>query len=47
MRIKPLLLTVLAITAALASQAQEPATSKEFHVDSAASWLRVLAYPDG
>ncbi len=47
MRIKPLLLTVLAITAPLASQAQEPATSEEFRVDSDASWLRVLAYPDG
>jgi hypothetical protein len=28
-------------------QAQEPATSKEFRIDSDASWLRVLAYPDG
>ncbi len=43
----PLLLTVLAITAPHASQAQEPATNKEFRVDSDASWLRVLAYPDG
>ena len=42
-----LLLTVLAITALLASQAQEPATNKEFRVDSDVSWLRVLAYPDG
>ncbi len=47
MRIMSLLLTVLAITAPLASQAQEPATNKEFRVDSDASWLRVLAYPDG
>ena len=47
MRITSLLLTVLAITAPLVSQAQEPATNKEFRVDSDASWLRVLAYPDG
>jgi hypothetical protein len=42
-----LLLTALAITASLASQAQEPGTNKEFRIDSDASWLRVLAYPDG
>lgn len=42
-----ILLTVLAVTAPLASQAQEPATNKEFRVDSDSSWLRVLAYPDG
>jgi hypothetical protein len=42
-----LLLTALAITAPLASQAQEPGTNKEFRIDSDASWLRVLAYPDG
>ena len=47
MRIISLLLTVLAFTAPLASQAQEPATNREFRVDSDASWLRVLAYPDG
>lgn len=47
MRKMSLLLTVLAITASLAGQAQEPAASKEFRVDSDASWLRVLAYPDG
>jgi hypothetical protein len=47
MRVMSLLLTVLAITAPFASQAQEPATNKEFRVDSDASWLRVLAYPDG
>ena len=47
MRIIPLLLTVLAITVPLASQAQEPTTNKEFRVASDASWLRVLAYPDG
>jgi len=42
-----LLLAVLAVTAPLAGQAQEPAASNEFRVDSDASWLRVLAYPDG
>jgi polyisoprenoid-binding protein YceI len=47
MRIKSLLLILLAITASLAIQAQEPDTNKEFRVDSDASWLRVLAYPDG
>lgn len=47
MRKMPLLLTVLAITAPLASQAQEPAATREFRVDSDGSWLRVLAYPDG
>ena len=47
MRITSLLLTVLAITAPLASQAQDSASNKEFRVDSDASWLRVLAYPDG
>ena len=47
MRMISLLLTVLAITAPLASQAQEAATNNEFRVDSDASWLRVLAYPDG
>ena len=47
MHIMPLLLIVLAITAPLASQAQEPATNKEFRVTSDTSWLRVLAYPDG
>jgi polyisoprenoid-binding protein YceI len=43
----PLLLSLTVITAPLASQAQEPATSREYRVDSDASWLRVLAYPDG
>jgi len=42
-----LLLVVLAIAVPLASHAQEPAANKEFRVDSDASWLRVLAYPDG
>ena len=47
MRIISLLVIVLAITAPLASQAQESATNKEFRVTSDNSWLRVLAYPDG
>jgi hypothetical protein len=47
MRKMSLLLAVLSIAAPLATQAQEPATSTEFRVDSDASWLRVLAYPDG
>lgn len=47
MRRISLLLTVLAIVAPLAGQAQDPAAGKEFRVDSDASWLRVLAYPDG
>jgi len=44
-----LLLTVLAlaIAAPLASQAQEPAMNREFRIDSDASLLRVLAWPDG
>ena len=47
MRMISLLLTVLAFMGTLASHAQEPATNKEFSVDSDASWIRVLAYPDG
>lgn len=47
MRMTSLLLSVLAITAPLASQAQEPATDQEYRIDRDASWLRVLAYPDG
>ena len=47
MRIITLLLIALTITTPLASQAQEPATNKEFRVASDSSWLRVLAYPDG
>jgi hypothetical protein len=47
MRKMSLLLTMLAIIAPLASQAQEPAATREYRVDSDASWLRVLAYPDG
>jgi polyisoprenoid-binding protein YceI len=47
MRIMPLLLTLLTFMVPLASQAQEPATNKEFRVDSDVSRLRVLATPDG
>jgi len=47
MRIMSLLLAVLAIMASMPGQAQEPATNKEYRVDSDTSWLRVLAYPDG
>ncbi|MGI9263143.1 MAG: YceI family protein [Woeseiaceae bacterium] len=53
MRITSLLLTVLALTSPFASHAQvaatyeEPTANRVFRVDSEASWLRVLAYPDG
>jgi polyisoprenoid-binding protein YceI len=47
MRKLSLLLAAFAIAAPLASQAQEPTTNSEFRVDSNASWIRVLAYPDG
>lgn len=47
MRKISLLLAVLAITAPMLGLAQETATNKAFRVDSQASWLRVLAYPDG
>lgn len=47
MRKMSLLLTVLAIIAPMPGQAQEAATNKGFRVDSDASWLRVLAWPDG
>ena len=47
MRKMSLLLAMLVISAPHQSQAQEPATSKAFRVDSSASWIRVLAYPDG
>jgi len=47
-----LLAAVLTISAPLASQAQvaaanEEILSVEYRIDSEASWLRVLAYPDG
>lgn len=47
MRTKILLLAVLAIAAPRAGQAQDAASNEVFRVDSDASWLRVLAYPDG
>ncbi|MFQ3333889.1 MAG: hypothetical protein ACI8XI_000556 [Woeseiaceae bacterium] len=47
MRLKSLLLIVLASIAFPVIQAQEVNTNVEFHVDSDSSWLRVLAYPDG
>jgi hypothetical protein len=47
MRLKSLLLIVLASIAFPVTQAQEVNTNVEFHVDSDSSWLRVLAYPDG
>jgi len=47
MRKMSLLLTVLALMAPLAIQAQDSATSEEYRIDSSASWLRVLATPDG
>jgi hypothetical protein len=47
MRMKSLMLAVLATMVSLASQAQEAGDVQTFHVDSDSSWLRVLAYPDG
>lgn len=47
MRKMSLLLAVVAIAVPFASQAQESAKYQEYRVDSNASWLRVLAYPDG
>jgi len=47
MRMKSLLLAMLATMMSLASQAQDSADDRAFRVDSNASWLRVLAYPDG
>ena len=41
------LLAVLAITASTQGLAQDTAANKAFRVDTEASWLRVLAYPDG
>jgi hypothetical protein len=46
MRILSFLLMALAMTP-LAGHAQEPAANVEFRIDSDASWLRVLMYPDG
>jgi polyisoprenoid-binding protein YceI len=47
MRKLPVLLTLFAIAVPLTAQAQETAATTEFRVDSDASWLRVLAWPDG
>lgn len=47
MRTMSFLLTALAAVAPFGVQAQEPATGANFRVDSDASWLRVLTYPDG
>jgi len=52
MRNASILMALLAIAMPLTSPAQEAAVSEEFmavdyHIDSEASWLRVLAYPDG
>lgn len=47
MRKLSILLVAAAITVSLPAQAQETAASREFKVDSDASWLRVLAWPDG
>lgn len=47
MRMKSFTLAVLAIMVSPVSQAQETAADRAFRVDSDASWLRVLAYPDG
>jgi len=47
MRIVSVLLAVFVIAAPSAGQAQDPASNKAFRIDSDASWLRVLAYPDG
>ena len=47
MRTTTLLLAVLTIAAPLAGQTQETAATTAYRVDSEASWLRVLAYPDG
>ena len=47
MRVKPLLLAASASMAPFAGPAQEPAAGSEFRVDSDASWIRILAWPDG
>ena len=41
------LLTVVAASAALAGTATAQDTNTEFRIDSDASWMRILAYPDG
>jgi len=47
MRLISLLLTAIAVIATFSASAQENGATKEFQVDTNASWLRVLAYPDG
>lgn len=47
MRKFSLFLALLAVSAPLAGQAQEPATAGVYRVDADASWIRVLAWPDG
>ena len=47
MRTTTFLLAMLAIAAPLAGQTQETAANTAYRIDSGASWLRVLAYPDG
>jgi hypothetical protein len=47
MRRLPLFLMLIALLAATEGRAQDPVSGTEFHVDSDASWLRVLAWPDG
>ena len=47
MRTLPLLLLLIAFVAAPQAYAQDPASGEEFRVDSDASWLRVMAWPDG
>jgi len=42
-----ILLAAVAVTVSMPVQAQEAAASQQFQVDSEASWLRVLAWPDG
>ena len=47
MRKLTLWLALLAAVVSSASRAQEPAETRDFQIDSDASWLRVLTYPDG
>lgn len=47
MRMKPAVLTLLALAAPLACPAQNLPAGEEFHVISDASWLRVLVYRGG
>lgn len=47
MRITSILLTAILVAAPLAGSAQEAGSARVFEVDSDASWMRVLAWPDG